>query len=180
MRILVVDDAQANCLLLTRILSTWGSCAVAANGRLAVDLFRAALDEGKPYDLIWLEIMMPVMDGLRALELIRHEERRRAVPNADRGRIVMTTTMDDVRNAIRAFNNQCDLYLTKPFSLDTICTEMEHLGFRREATPRDNGRRSHPTDSMASGNRSLRIGPEAFSDYTSFSVGLSRVIRRVR
>jgi len=44
---------------------------ITIDGIEAVDAFMLALDEGKPYDLVCLDIMMPKLDGTRALKAIR-------------------------------------------------------------------------------------------------------------
>jgi len=179
MRILVADETRANRILLAKILGPWGPCAVASSGRLAVDMFRASLDERRPYDLVWLEIMMPDMGGVRALELIREEEERHGLASDDHSKVVMTTTIDDIQNASQAFSNQCDLYLTKPFSPNTIREEMEHLGFGQGTAPNRCGPTDYPNGSRPHDGSPLQIGPETFRDYTSFAKGSCRVIRRV-
>jgi two-component system, chemotaxis family, chemotaxis protein CheY len=131
MKILIVDDAAASCMILEKILSPWGSCAIAANGALAVESFRTALDEGKPYDLVCLDIVMPVMDGHRALELIHEEERLHGVAPYDHCKVVMVSAQNDAKNVVKAFNNRCDAYITKPFTPEVFRKKLEGLGFRR-------------------------------------------------
>ena len=49
---------------------------VTVDGMEAVDAFMMALEEGNPYDLVCLDIMMPVMDGYQALVGIRNLEKK--------------------------------------------------------------------------------------------------------
>lgn len=70
MRILVADDNDANCLIAKTILERAGHRIVmASNGAHALNLSKIAT-----YDLIILDIMMPVMNGLEALKRIKAEE----------------------------------------------------------------------------------------------------------
>ena len=69
-RILVVDDIEANRIVLNKILGTLGAdCDIATNGQEAVAKFEASLLE--EYDLILMDVQMPVMDGYTATKAIR-------------------------------------------------------------------------------------------------------------
>jgi CheY-like chemotaxis protein len=79
-RILVVDDVEINRdIIITLLEDTGVSCECAANGKEAVDLFSAS-QEGY-YDLILMDVQMPVMDGCEATRRIR------AMPRLDAGKI---------------------------------------------------------------------------------------------
>jgi CheY-like chemotaxis protein len=72
-RILVVDDSPQNIELLLNILAKGGhQVSTAENGQSAVDLYRA-----QPFDLVLMDLQMPVMDGLQAAREIRRIERER-------------------------------------------------------------------------------------------------------
>lgn len=76
MRILIVDDELSR-KKAQRILSQHGQCDIAINGTEALDAFRLAHEEGKPYDLITMDILMPDIDGIEALKGIREWEESR-------------------------------------------------------------------------------------------------------
>ena len=63
MKTLIVEDDFTSRLLLQELLRRFGPCHVAVNGVEAVDAVTAALTANAPYDLICLDIMMPVMGG---------------------------------------------------------------------------------------------------------------------
>ena len=112
MKALIVEDDFTSRLLLQELLRGYGSSHVAVNGREAVTAVSVALQGKKPYDLICLDIMMPEMDGQRALKEIRAMEQQHAVVQA--ARILMTTALSDKGNVMEAFRQQCDGYLVKP------------------------------------------------------------------
>jgi CheY-like chemotaxis protein len=73
-----------------------------------------ALDHGHPYDLICLDLNMPVMGGLEALKLIRQEEERRGRTRPPAAKIVIATAAGDHDSISLAFHELCDAYLLKP------------------------------------------------------------------
>ncbi len=75
MRVLVVDDSDIGRMMV--IFGLDGSCVCdeASDGMEALDLFTKASAAGQPYDLVFMDIVMPNMDGKAALRKIRkHEE----------------------------------------------------------------------------------------------------------
>jgi two-component system chemotaxis response regulator CheY len=79
MRALLVEDDFASRLLLQTFLFRFGECHAAANGREAVEVFRASWEMGLPYDLICMDVMMPEMDGCEAVRQIRAQEQARGI-----------------------------------------------------------------------------------------------------
>jgi two-component system chemotaxis response regulator CheY len=114
MKTLIVDDEFTSSLLLQQRLKPYGECHIAVNGREAVDAFRKALDEGTPYDLICMDIMMPEMDGQAALKEIRRMEEARGIISIHGVKVIMATSMDDSRDVLDAFKSLCDGYIIKP------------------------------------------------------------------
>ncbi len=63
-RILIVDDNKINRLLFSTLLENWDMKPEAAPGSMeAMQIMKTAREEGRPYDLILLDVMMPDMDG---------------------------------------------------------------------------------------------------------------------
>ncbi len=125
MKSLVVEDDFTSRLLLQEILKSYGPCHIAVNGREAVQAVHAALDEGEPYALICLDIMMPEMDGQEALQKIREEEKSRGIEYVGGAKIVMTTALADIKNVGRAYGSLCDGYLTKPIQKAQLLAELK-------------------------------------------------------
>jgi CheY-like chemotaxis protein len=105
-RVLVVDDSPFMIRLVTYILDSAGyETASAENGRIALDMIAQ-----QPPDLVFLDTMMPEMNGLETLRSIRANPETRDIP------VLMLTAMvqdDDYRVAEDA---GADGYLVKPFT----------------------------------------------------------------
>ena len=128
MKTLIVEDD----LLCQKSLQGWlrphGECVVAVNGYEAMDVFKAALQEGHPYDLVYLDIMIPGMDGLEALMAIRRFEKTHGVNEHDHVKIVMTSAIDKSHQIREAFWQGCDAYLIKPIEQRKLIEELKKLG----------------------------------------------------
>lgn len=128
MKCLIVEDDFTARKLLQMCLSDYGDCFIAVNGREAVEAVRQALDEGQPYDLICLDIMMPEMDGHEALRKIRRIEEERKTYGLDGVKVIMTTALDDSKDIIGAFRTGCEAYIVKPVRKEKLLGEMQKLG----------------------------------------------------
>ncbi len=115
-RILIVEDDVRNVYSLTSILEPRGALTqIARNGQEALDaLGEAADDPDKAIDLVLMDVMMPVMDGLTAARAIRADARWKKLP------IVMLTAKampDDQQKCIDAGAND---YMAKPIDVDRL------------------------------------------------------------
>ena|ERR1022692_1640703 len=127
MKTLIVEDDFTSRLFLQTVLSRFGECHIAVNGREAVEAFRAALESGERYDLICMDIMMPEMDGQAAIRLIREREANAGL--FSKGvKIVMTTALADVKDVSAAFQGLCDSYLMKPINVRRLLGELKGFG----------------------------------------------------
>ena len=67
MNILIAEDDFPSRKLMLNYLSKYGQVDVTVDGMEATFAYMMALDEGRNYDLVCLDVMMPVMDGYQAL-----------------------------------------------------------------------------------------------------------------
>ena len=118
MRILIAEDDFASRKVILKFLSVYGECDVTVDGMEAVDAFMMALEEENPYDLICLDVMMPVMDGYQALKSIREIEKEHGIAEDDMAKIIMTTALNEEKNVKMAFDLGCTVYSGKPIDKD--------------------------------------------------------------
>ena len=115
-RILVVEDDVRNVYALTNILEPRGALVeIARNGQEALNaLEKAAAEPGRAIDLVLMDIMMPVMDGLTATREIRKNPAWKTLP-------VITLTAkampDDQERCIEAGAND---YMAKPLDVEKL------------------------------------------------------------
>ena len=71
MKVLVAEDDIASGKFLSKLLTKYGEVVLATDGIEAVDEFVKSVQDGKEFDLVCLDIMMPKLDGYKTLESIR-------------------------------------------------------------------------------------------------------------
>ncbi len=117
LRMLIVEDDITSRLLLQTYLSQFGECHIAVNGMEAVSAFEQALNNHSPYDFVCMDIRMPEMDGRQAVRQLRAMEGARGILSSRGTKIIMVTSIGDVREVFRCFEELCDGYLVKPVDL---------------------------------------------------------------
>lgn len=113
-RYLVVDDDLNMRRLISKVLEPFGICSLARDGHEAITVFEAAMHAGEAIDGIYLDINMPNMDGHRALEHIRCFEHSQGRFGSAGAKIIVVTSEEDDRHAVRAYKAGCQLFLNKP------------------------------------------------------------------
>ncbi len=114
MKALVVDDDLTTRIVLQEMLSRYAEVHSCVDGAEAVQAYSRALDHCAAYDLICLDLLMPTMNGLEALKLIRQEEERRGRARPHGAKVIITTGSDDSDSINSAFRELCDAYIVKP------------------------------------------------------------------
>jgi len=135
MKSLIVEDDFTSRFLLQELLAPYGECHVAVNGREAVFAYRMALDAGRPYDLVCLDIMMPEMDGHAALKEMRALEDLKGIDSTHGAKIIMTTALGDVKNVAAAYQALCDGYLVKPVDKAKLLGLLDELKVLKKKIP---------------------------------------------
>ena len=128
MKILLAEDDFATRKSMANFLSKYGECDVTVDGMEAVDAYLMALEDGEPYDLVCLDIMMPVMDGYQALVGIRNLEKERNIPAEQAAKIIMTTALSEEKNVKMAFELGCTIYSGKPIDKERFEQALQKLG----------------------------------------------------
>ncbi|WP_371372572.1 response regulator [Sporomusa aerivorans] len=127
MRILIAEDDLASRTFMLKFLSEYGECDVTVDGMEAVEAFMMAHSMKQPYDLICLDIMMPKVDGLKALQVIRQLETQQNVPEDKRAKVIMTTALNDTEIVRDSFDNGCEAFAAKPIDTAKFIKVMQNL-----------------------------------------------------
>lgn len=125
LRILIADDEIINLTLLKKILDFAGTCDLVNNGKEAVEFFQMAIENQEPYDLVLMDIMMPIMDGQEALQAIRAFEQEQGHTGLKETIIIMVSALDTENQVVNAFfKGGCTDYLTKPVIRKNLITKL--------------------------------------------------------
>jgi len=116
-KILLVEDNIVNQKVTLNQLKTLGySADVAANGQEALQMLAQI-----PYDLVFMDCQMPVLDGYEATQKIRESE------SGDRHTVIVALTANAMReDRVRCINAGMDDYLSKPILKDKLATKLKY------------------------------------------------------
>ena len=127
MKALVVDDDLMTRIVLQEILSGYADVHSCVDGNEAVLAYKRALERGDPYDLICMDVLMPVMGGIEALTLIRREEELHFPLRPRATKVIITTASGDTDTISQAFRELCDAYIIKPVDAEEFTNVVECL-----------------------------------------------------
>ena len=113
--ILIVDD---NPKYIADALPMYGyDVEVATNGAQALKI----LNKNHNFDLVLLDVMMPIMDGWQTLKTIRNDEKLKHLS------VIMLTAVNEESKQISGLRAGADDYITKPFILPNLLARIEAL-----------------------------------------------------
>ena len=117
MRVLVVEDNIPNQKVAKMILEDLG-CLVnlVANGKECLDLMRRI-----PFDIIFMDIHMPEMNGYEVCEVLKKDVQTREIP------IIFISALNEVKDKIDAFSAGGVDYVTKPFRIEVLLARLRAL-----------------------------------------------------
>lgn len=128
MKILIVDDDKTSAKLLDGFLKMYGECHIAESGEEGLEAIMHAMQNNAPYELVTLDIMMPITDGYETLKTIRELERSTLNVSGKAATIIMVSALDDITTVMKSFEELCDAYLTKPVIRKDLFNELVKLG----------------------------------------------------
>ncbi|MFH2050188.1 MAG: response regulator [bacterium] len=122
-RILMVDDDLRNTFALSKVLKDYElDITLANNGQMALDKMNTELD----FDLVLMDIMMPIMDGFEAMRIIRKEKRFAKLP------IIALTAKAMPSDRLNCLEAGANDYLTKPVDVEKLMSLMRVWLFQPE------------------------------------------------
>ena len=127
MKILIVDDDQTSAKLLNGFLKMYGECHIAESSAEGLEAIKHAMQHNTPYELITLDIMMPITDGHETLKTIRELEQSTLNVSGKVAKIIMVSALDDINTVMKSFEELCDAYLTKPVIRKDLFNELVKL-----------------------------------------------------
>lgn len=114
--VLLVDDDMRNIFAMTKVLKANGLLVdIAENGQVAIDKVTARPD----YDLILMDIMMPVMDGFEAIDRIRRMDRARKIP------IIALTAKAMPEDRKKCLDAGANDYISKPVDTSILISMLQ-------------------------------------------------------
>lgn len=123
LRILVAEDNGVNQRLATRLLEREGhSVTIAASGDEALELFERNQAEC-PYDLIFMDVQMPGLDGLQTTARIRQME----CTSGEHVPIIAMTAQAAESDRMRCLESGMDAYVTKPVRVPELLKMIESV-----------------------------------------------------
>lgn len=132
MKCLIVDDEEFNREMVVAMLDQVAECEQAGTGAEAVDRFSNAL-ECAPFDLIFLDIMMPGMNGHETAKAIRSMEKDKGIRAGKGVHIVMLTALNSPQDAMESFcSAQSAAYVVKPVAKQKLIEVISKLGLLKK------------------------------------------------
>ena len=109
-RVLVVDDVEDNReILRRRLMAARFEVETACSGAECLEMLAA-----KPFDIVLLDHMMPGMDGMETLAVLRSKWSKTELP------VIMVTARDDDPLIVKAFDMGANDFVAKPFSFPVL------------------------------------------------------------
>jgi SARP family transcriptional regulator, regulator of embCAB operon len=149
-RVLVVDDTAINRKLLAAAVAQLGhEVATAENGDRALAMLRTSQDGQRGFDIVLLDLLMPVLDGYATLAEIKADPALAGIP------VIMVSAVPELESVVRCIELGAIDYLPKPYSSTMLRARLRaSLQARRSATERETALRSEIATLRAEVSRS--------------------------
>lgn len=124
LKILVAEDNQMNQKFITALLKQYDmTCDMAENGKIALEMLGK-----KQYDVLYLDMHMPVMDGLETLKRIKKNTTLKDL-------VVVSLTADVIKeNKDKYLQMGCDYFLAKPLDRQAFLNNLKTISIKKMKT----------------------------------------------
>jgi len=113
-KILIIDDAPLETIVLSKILLPFYDVRIASNGQIGLDLI-----EKFDFDLIILDIIMPEISGFEVLARLKSCDKTKDIP------VIIITGLDSSADTKKGIELGADEYITKPFEEHIITLKVK-------------------------------------------------------
>lgn len=123
MRFLAAEDNESNAEILSEVLNAMGAeCTIVGDGQAAVEMFEQS--EAGYYDIVLMDIQMPIMNGYQAAASIRRSRHQDA-----RDIVIIAMTADAFEEDVqRTFVSGMNAHISKPIDLETFTKTVSSFG----------------------------------------------------
>ena len=128
MRLLIVDDDSENRKLLAKMVADFGECEMVEGGKEAISAFTKAWENWRPFSIIFLDILMPDVDGREVLHKIREIEKEKKISEQHQAKILMVSGMSEKEMVLECLKDGCDGFIVKPIEMKLLYEKINHLG----------------------------------------------------
>ena len=120
LKVLVAEDNKVNQVVVRKILEKNDhDVTIAGNGREALDMLAAGT-----FDIVLMDVQMPVMDGLQATRLLREKEEQEGLPRVP---VISLTAHAMIGDRERCLDSGADGYVSKPINAQELLAAMQDL-----------------------------------------------------
>ena len=126
---LIAESDYACRQAVKRLLGDYCDFTAVADGVKALELFKEAIEAGKPYGLMALDIQMPKMDGYETLKAVREFEKKKSIDDPAAVKVIIMTSL--IENDLDSLRSGFEAYLVKPVGA-AIYEVMAQLGLIKE------------------------------------------------
>lgn len=127
-KILLVVDELTSRRVLHSFLSPAGEVDVAVNRNKGLAAIKKAFDNNSPYELIFLDITMPELDGIVILKKIRQLESQYGLNEHARSKVIITSENTDKDVILKAARSGSTSYMIKPIDKTRLYNEIHKNG----------------------------------------------------
>lgn len=163
MKVLIVEDDLTTGHLMKYVVGRHADFTHAIDGEEAFDAFCDAFEAGEPFDLVFLDLMLPIVDGQEVLQAIRQFEEQNGIIHTEGVPVVVTTALEDNSEVHQAMAAGALDYLMKPVKTEKLLEIIKRV--ERHITATESLEETTLCNMTGGGNPSKLQAKEACDEY---------------